>query len=474
MKKLILYVLLCITSIGVLFAQSLESTIETTGNITVSYGENKGAPYNFNIEAPTLTRSWNLSIAEFNGRALFLDSGEEWDANGYVWIPTNNIALYSGIYYVVSISFLDGNNKIIKTDATRFFIPIMMQSNKSPLVFFDGDTVQISKYLYRDEDTKAIFDVIVNKANSEFADRRILIRGHASYITSSKEEQQKEQIGLLELSRKRALKVLSNLVASGVDSTRIFYEAFGGSVGISTEEEQRWKNRRVEVVFVRDIDELTEEGKDIVMETIDNNQALPIKAPTQKKVSIMIENTNAEPWPDLPILGQGQLQANQMLAFVLYNTPTRDKTYINYIKRIIMYYINEANRERVNYDIAFAQMLHETNYLRYTGQVRREQYNFAGIGTVSNENEGIWFATEPIGVRAHIQHLKGYATRQPLRSDLVDPRYPILERMDLLGSSPLVSTLTGRWASDPKYSKRILIMLRRMYNYANALMESNQ
>ena len=115
-------------------------------------------------------------------------------------------------------------------------------------------------------------------------------------------------------------------------------------------------------------------------------------------------------------------------------------------------------------------MILETNYLRFTGKVSRDNYNFAGIGAIHDSSKGHWFASEVIGIRAHIQHLKGYATVEPIKSDrIVDPRYSVLEQLGLLGTSPLVSTLTGRWATSPHYSNSILIILRRMYNYANAL-----
>ncbi|HAN45379.1 MAG TPA: cell wall hydrolase, partial [Cyanobacteria bacterium UBA8156] len=66
------------------------------------------------------------------------------------------------------------------------------------------------------------------------------------------------------------------------------------------------------------------------------------------------------------------------------------------------------------------------------------------------------------GVRAHIQHLKAYATTAPLVQPLVNPRFQFVSR----GVAPLVGQLAGRWAVDPLYGDKILALVRRLYESA--------
>ncbi|WP_223700663.1 N-acetylmuramoyl-L-alanine amidase [Sutcliffiella deserti] len=95
-------------------------------------------------------------------------------------------------------------------------------------------------------------------------------------------------------------------------------------------------------------------------------------------------------------------------------------------------------------DVAFAQAIHETNYFRFTGIVKPEQNNYAGIGATGGDVTGASFATPEEGVLAHIQHLYAYASRDPLpdKYPKVDPRFDLVTR----GSAPGWKDLNGRWA----------------------------
>ncbi|BAZ41707.1 cell wall hydrolase/autolysin [Calothrix sp. NIES-4101] len=127
---------------------------------------------------------------------------------------------------------------------------------------------------------------------------------------------------------------------------------------------------------------------------------------------------------------------------------------------ITQLYIDEANKEGVNYDIAFSQMCLETDYLRFSGDIKAEQNNFAGLGTVGGGSESATFESARIGVRAHIQHLKAYASSEPLQEEVVDPRFRFVTR----GVAPLVGDLSGRWSASLDYGTRILAILRKLYD----------
>jgi len=128
-------------------------------------------------------------------------------------------------------------------------------------------------------------------------------------------------------------------------------------------------------------------------------------------------------------------------------------------------YREEAAIEGVNYDVAFCQMCVETGFLRFGGDISPSQNNFASLGTVGGGSEGASFPSARIGVRAHIQHLKAYASLEPLVQELVDPRFRFVTR----GVAPLVDQLSGRWAADLKYGSRILAIVRRLYEASGLL-----
>ncbi|MBD0265821.1 MAG: glucosaminidase domain-containing protein, partial [Tolypothrix sp. Co-bin9] len=128
-------------------------------------------------------------------------------------------------------------------------------------------------------------------------------------------------------------------------------------------------------------------------------------------------------------------------------------------------YREEAGIEGVNYDIAFCQMCVETGFLRFGGDIRPEQNNFAGLGAIGGGSEAASFPSARIGVRAHVQHLKAYASLEPLVQEVVDPRFRFVTR----GIAPLIDQLSGRWSADLDYGARISAMLKRLYESAGLL-----
>ncbi len=127
-------------------------------------------------------------------------------------------------------------------------------------------------------------------------------------------------------------------------------------------------------------------------------------------------------------------------------------------------YIEEAADEGVNHDIAFCQMCLETAFLRFGGDVDPTQNNFAGIGAVGGGAQGAFFPNARTGVKAQIQHLKAYASTDPIaKPPVVDPRFDLVTR----GIAPTVNDLSGRWAVDPDYGNKILSILKRLYEMSD-------
>jgi len=156
------------------------------------------------------------------------------------------------------------------------------------------------------------------------------------------------------------------------------------------------------------------------------------------------------------IMGQGKLKASALAAFL-----HRNNTAVSFSKatRIAKIYIEESKAEGVNYDIAFSQMCLETGFLRYGGTVLPGQNNFGGLGVLNKKTRGFSFRDIRLGIRAHIQHLKAYASHGKLHYNLVDPRFRFVKR----GSIKEVDGLSGKWAADKHYGKKIRYLLGRMY-----------
>jgi hypothetical protein len=155
-----------------------------------------------------------------------------------------------------------------------------------------------------------------------------------------------------------------------------------------------------------------------------------------------------------------------MALFLEQNNPLADK---DFVRTLAGLYVEEAAFEGVNHDTAFAQMCLETGFLRYGELVTPEMNNFCGLGAIGPEQRGEVFPDPRTGVRAHIQHLKAYATEEPLKGVLVDPRY----RWVRYGSSPTIHGLSGTWASDKAYSGKIGSILRRLYDFSPEESEAN-
>ena len=162
----------------------------------------------------------------------------------------------------------------------------------------------------------------------------------------------------------------------------------------------------------------------------------------------------------LIIMGSGNLSMMQLRDFLLLHNDSIDTSYV---ERLTNLYIKEAKQEGVNHDVAFIQMCHETDFLKYTGVVRAEQNNFCGLGTVNNHTPGESFESPRQGIRAHIQHLKAYASKKDLNHEMVDKRFFYVQR----GIAPEVEELTGRWASDSAYHHKI----RKLYSRLETFIE---
>ena len=102
----------------------------------------------------------------------------------------------------------------------------------------------------------------------------------------------------------------------------------------------------------------------------------------------------------------------------------------------------EASFEGVSPEVLYAQVMKETGYLRFGNLVQANQCNFGGVGATGPGNPGYTFSSVREGLRVQAQHLKAYATTEPLNNPCIDPRFNLVSR----GCAPKTTDLNGRWA----------------------------
>jgi hypothetical protein len=72
-------------------------------------------------------------------------------------------------------------------------------------------------------------------------------------------------------------------------------------------------------------------------------------------------------------------------------------------------YMRHGEELGMRWDYAFFQMIVETGSLKFGGDVRPQQNNFAGLGATGNGERGESFKDVSTGVRAHLEHLMMYS-----------------------------------------------------------------
>ncbi len=172
--------------------------------------------------------------------------------------------------------------------------------------------------------------------------------------------------------------------------------------------------------------------------------AVSCRTPLPKLQTVQYDNL----YQPILIATRGRADMHQLAAFFIETNPYIDSYRLAEMARM---YIEEAAAEGINSDVAFCQMAHETNYLRFGGDVQSWQNNFCGLGATGGGEPGHSFPSIRIGIRAHIQHLKAYANTNRLHKKCVDPRFALVNR----GRAPFVQDLTGTWAADPQYGAKL-------------------
>lgn len=173
------------------------------------------------------------------------------------------------------------------------------------------------------------------------------------------------------------------------------------------------------------------------------------------------------------IMGENSTTIQQMVAYFNANNSSYDKysKVSGYdgvlaqggaptIEDFCTIFMEEATAEGVKVEVAFCQAMLETGFLKFGGDVKPDQYNFAGLGATGGV-PGNRFSTVREGIRAQVQHLKCYATTEPLNNPCVDQRWAEYLR----GSAPTVEQLSLKWASSSSYGENILNCIYKLRTF---------
>ena len=174
-----------------------------------------------------------------------------------------------------------------------------------------------------------------------------------------------------------------------------------------------------------------------------------------------------------PIEGKSEVTIPQMIKMYkkqnkMYPSQALAKGGAPTIEDFVNIVCQEASAEGIKAEVVFCQSMLETGWLQFGGDVKVEQFNFAGLGATGGGVAGADFSSYGkdgvrIGIRAQVQHLKCYANKEPLINPCVDPRWGEWLR----GKAPYVEWLgikenpygTG-WAAGVGYGNNIVKLIK--------------
>ncbi|MCH4184869.1 MAG: N-acetylmuramoyl-L-alanine amidase [Eggerthellaceae bacterium] len=167
------------------------------------------------------------------------------------------------------------------------------------------------------------------------------------------------------------------------------------------------------------------------------------------------------------IMGSSQASVAQMVSYYQasgnsYPSDTYASKGAGSIEAFAQIAKEEADAEGVRAEVLFCQAMKETGWLQFGGSVQPSQCNFGGLGATGGSVGGATFADVRTGLRAQVQHLKAYASTDPLNNACVDTRFDYVQR----GCAPTLPDLDGRWAvPGVGYGEDIYAMIQKLLTY---------
>ena len=169
----------------------------------------------------------------------------------------------------------------------------------------------------------------------------------------------------------------------------------------------------------------------------------------------------------MKIMGYEEIDADKAITFIvnLVGEDNIDKIKLNGTS--LNFHISNTNKaakaEDVNAYFVLAQQLLETGNLKFeNSSVKPEYYNFAGLGATDSKPNPNKFFSNYEGQLAQVQHLKGYATTDPLKEECKDQRFTLL--MNKRGTAVNAAELSNKWASNSSYGELLAEMYNQFHN----------
>ena len=208
-----------------------------------------------------------------------------------------------------------------------------------------------------------------------------------------------------------------------------------------------------------------EENISFAEQTAETNISEDIVEEDSSKTSVGYSTTVTP--ETMKIMGYEEIDADKAITFIvsLVGEDNIDKIKLNGTS--LNFHISNTNKaakaENVNAYFVLAQQLLETGNLKFeNSSVKPEYYNFAGLGATDSNPKPNKFFSNYEGQLAQVQHLKGYATTDPLKEECKDQRFALL--VNKRGTAVNAAELSNKWASNSAYGESLAEMYNQFHN----------
>ncbi len=182
---------------------------------------------------------------------------------------------------------------------------------------------------------------------------------------------------------------------------------------------------------------------------------------TRAEAAVLLERAGNNLRTHTPIIGSPEVTLEQAKRWA--SAKGAADIYIN----IADIYWKYGQITGIRPDLLYAQAGKETGYGNYTGKVKPEMNNWAGIkkyGATGDETEDHeTFATPDDGVRAHFNHICAYVGLAPIGEP--HGRYNSVMTLSWAGTITEMEQLGGKWCPDVNYGTAVVKMVEEMKKY---------
>jgi hypothetical protein len=172
------------------------------------------------------------------------------------------------------------------------------------------------------------------------------------------------------------------------------------------------------------------------------------------------EEVVADPAADpFSVLGPSRVDAAALAA--AYRASGHEPRLTVPLEELTQIFMEEGQAYGVRADVAFAQTIVETAWLRFPdyGQVHWTDNNFAGIGAYDGGARGFRYPDARTGVRAQMQLLRQYADPAPLPDAIT--------KTHKRGAAPSWRDMgNGNWATSTTYAEKVVAVYLRLLREA--------